>query len=112
MLKTHIMMSLLIFRLTFLLVLHLIFLMYLTIAHMILVHESGLVTERFGVDPRSPRGVRPLCRHGFPARSIYSHFQSSRFDDPHFPHRGSSLTQSNGEVQMIVKTLSGRMIQC
>jgi hypothetical protein len=39
MLETQIMMSLLIFCLTFLLVLHLIFLMDLTIAHMILVHE-------------------------------------------------------------------------
>jgi hypothetical protein len=39
MLETHIMMSLLIFHLTFHLVLHLIFLMDLTIAHMILVHE-------------------------------------------------------------------------
>jgi hypothetical protein len=39
MLETHIMMSLLIFRLIFLLVLHLIFLMDLTITHMALVHE-------------------------------------------------------------------------
>jgi hypothetical protein len=39
MLETHIMMSLLIFRHTFLLVLHLVFLMDLTIAHMVLVHE-------------------------------------------------------------------------
>jgi hypothetical protein len=39
MLETQIMMSLLIFCLTFLLVLHLIFLMDLTIARMILVHE-------------------------------------------------------------------------
>jgi hypothetical protein len=39
MLETHIMMSLLIFHLTFHLVLHLIFLMDLTIAHMILIHE-------------------------------------------------------------------------
>jgi hypothetical protein len=39
MLETHIMMSLLIFCLTFLLVLPLIFLMDLTIAHMVLVHE-------------------------------------------------------------------------
>jgi hypothetical protein len=39
MLETHIMMSLLIFRLTFLLMLHLGFLMDLTIAHTVLVHE-------------------------------------------------------------------------
>jgi hypothetical protein len=39
MLETHTMMSLLIFLLTFLLMLRLIFLMDLTIAHMVLVHE-------------------------------------------------------------------------
>jgi hypothetical protein len=39
MLETHIMMSLLTFRLAFLLVLRLIFLIDLTIAHMVLVHE-------------------------------------------------------------------------
>jgi hypothetical protein len=39
MIETNIMISLLIFRLTFLLVLWLIFLMDLTIAHMVLVHE-------------------------------------------------------------------------
>jgi hypothetical protein len=38
-LETHIMMSLLIFHLTFLLVHHLVFLMDLTITHMVLVHE-------------------------------------------------------------------------
>jgi hypothetical protein len=40
MLETHIMMSLLILCLTFLLVLHLIFLMDLTNAHMVLFHEG------------------------------------------------------------------------
>jgi hypothetical protein len=39
MLETHIMMSLFIFCLTFLLVLHLVFLMNLTITHIVLVHE-------------------------------------------------------------------------
>jgi hypothetical protein len=39
MLETYIMMSLLIFLLTFLLVLRLIFLIGLTIAHMVLVHK-------------------------------------------------------------------------
>jgi hypothetical protein len=39
MLEIHIMISLLIFRLTFLLVLCLAFLMDLTIAHMVLIHE-------------------------------------------------------------------------
>jgi hypothetical protein len=40
MLETHIMMSLLIFCLTFLFMLRLIFLMDLTITHMVLVHET------------------------------------------------------------------------
>jgi hypothetical protein len=38
-LESHIMMSLLIFHLTFHRVLHLVFLMDITIAHMVLVHE-------------------------------------------------------------------------
>jgi hypothetical protein len=43
MLETHIIMSSLIFRLAFLLMLHLTFLMDLTIAHMVLVHERVVV---------------------------------------------------------------------
>jgi hypothetical protein len=74
--------------------------------------ESGLVPGHFGVDPRSHRGVRPLCRHGFPARGVYSHLESSRFDGPHFPRRGSRPTRLNGEAQRIVKTSSGHMVKC
>jgi hypothetical protein len=74
--------------------------------------ESGLVPRCFGVDPHSYCGVRPPCRHGFSARIVYSHIESSRFDSPHFPHRGSHPTHSNGEVQKIVKTSSSRMIKC
>jgi hypothetical protein len=103
MLETHIMMSL-IFRLIFLLVLCLIFLMDLTITPMTLVHESGLVPRRFGVDPCSPHGVHPLRRLGFPARGVYSHLELSCLDGPHFPYRGSRPTRSNGEVQRTVKT--------
>jgi hypothetical protein len=53
----------------------------------------------FGVDPHSHRGVRPPRRHDFPARGVYSHFESSCVDGPHFPRRGSCPTRSNGEVQ-------------
>jgi hypothetical protein len=60
--------------------------------------ESGLVPGRFGVDPRSHHGVRPLRRHDFPARGVYSHFESSRFDGPYFSYRGSRPTHSNGEM--------------
>jgi hypothetical protein len=69
------------------------------------------VHGRFGVDPRSHHGVCPPRRHGFLTRGGYSHFEPSRFDGPCFPRRGSRLTHSNGEVQMIVKTSSGRMVK-
>jgi hypothetical protein len=74
--------------------------------------ESGLVPGHFGVNPHSHRGVRRPCRHGFPARGVYSHFESSRFDGPRFPHRGSHPTRSNGEVQRVGKTSSGHMVKC
>jgi hypothetical protein len=70
------------------------------------------VPGRFDVDPCSHRGVHPPRRHGFPARGVYYHFEPSRFDGPCFPHRGSHPTRSNGEVPRVVKTSSGRMVQC
>jgi hypothetical protein len=66
----------------------------------------------FDVDPHFHHGVRPPRRHGFPARGVYSHFEPSRFDGPHFPRRGSHPTRSNGEVQMIVKTSLSCMVKC
>jgi hypothetical protein len=74
--------------------------------------ESGFVPGCFGVNPRSHRSVRPPCRHGFPARGVYSHFEPSRFDGPRFPRHGSRPTRSNGEVQKTVKTSSGHMVKC
>jgi hypothetical protein len=74
--------------------------------------ESGLMPGSFGVDPLSHRGVRPPRRHGFPTRGVYSHFEPSLLDGPRFPHHGSRPTRSNGEVQRIVKTFSGRMVKC
>jgi hypothetical protein len=113
MLETHIMMSLLIFCLTFHLVLHLIFLNDLTIAHMVLVHkrvvlrlDALMLTHALIMVFILPR------RHDFPARDIYSHFEPSRFDYPHLPHRGSCPTRSNGEMQMIVKTSLVHMVKC
>jgi hypothetical protein len=70
------------------------------------------VPGRFGVDSRSHCGVCPLHMHGFPARGVYSHFEPSRLDGTRFPCRGSHPTHSNGEVQRIVKTSSGRMVKC
>jgi hypothetical protein len=74
--------------------------------------KSGLVPGRFGVDPRYHHDVCPPCRHGSPARGVYSNFLLSHFDSPHFPYRGSRPTHSNGAVQRIVKTSSGRMVKC
>jgi hypothetical protein len=76
------------------------------------LRESGHVPGCFGVDPHSHHGIHPLCRHGFPARDFYSHFEPSRFDGSRFPHRGSHPTHSNCEVQRIVKTSSDRMVKC
>jgi hypothetical protein len=74
--------------------------------------ENNFVPRCYSYGPRPHRGDRPPCRHGFPARGAYSHFEPSRFDGPRFPHRGSCTTHSNGEVQRIVKTPSGCMVKC
>jgi hypothetical protein len=66
----------------------------------------------FGYGPHPHHSDRPPRRHGFPARGVYSHFEPSHFDGPRFPHCGSRLTCSNGEVKMIVKISSGRMVKC
>jgi hypothetical protein len=113
MLETSIMMSLLIFRLTFLLVLHLICLMDLTIAHMVLVQERVVLCLDTLVAAHALIVVFiPPRRQGFPARGVYSHFEPSRFDGPCFPHRGSCPTLSNGVVQIIVKTSLGHVVKC
>jgi hypothetical protein len=70
------------------------------------------VPRRFGYDPCSHRGHRPLRRHSSPARGSYTRFEPKHLDDPCFPRRGSCPTHSNGEVQKTVKTSSGRMIKC
>jgi hypothetical protein len=74
--------------------------------------ESGLGPGRFGVDPLCYRGVRPLCRHSFPTRCVYSHFEPRHFDGPCFPRCGSCPIRSNGEVQRIVKKSLGCMDKC
>jgi hypothetical protein len=72
---------------------------------------SGHVPRRFSVDPHSHRGDHPPYLHGFPVRGVYSQFEPSCLDGPHFPHRGSHTTHSNGEMQKIVKTYLGRMVK-
>jgi hypothetical protein len=66
----------------------------------------------FGYGPRLHRGDHFSRRHGFPVRGSYTCLEPRHMNGPHFPHRGSSPTGSNGEVQNIGKTSSGRMIEC
>jgi hypothetical protein len=77
--------------------------MDLTITHMVLVHERT-------VWPTSLHGDRFPCRPGFPDGGAHTHFEPRHLDGPRFPHRGSCLTQLNGELERIVKTSSGRMV--
>jgi hypothetical protein len=56
------------------------------------------VPRRFGYGPCSHRGDRPPCRHGFPARESYTHFEPRHLDSPYFLYHGSRPTRSNGEV--------------
>jgi hypothetical protein len=70
------------------------------------------VSRHVGYGPRSHRGDRPSCRHGFPAEGSYTRFEPRHLDGPHFPRHGSYPTRSNGEVQKTVKTSSGHMVKC
>jgi hypothetical protein len=70
------------------------------------------VPRLFGYIPCSHRGDRQPRRHSFPTRGSYTRFELRQLDGPHFPLRDSCLTRSNGEVQKIVKTSSGRMVKC
>jgi hypothetical protein len=70
------------------------------------------VPKRFGYDPRSHRGDRPPRRHDFPVGGFYTRFEPRHLDSPHFLHRGSCPTRSNGEVQKTVKTSLGHMVKC
>jgi hypothetical protein len=61
------------------------------------------VPRSFGYSPCSHRGDHPPRRHGFPAGGSYTHFEPRYLDSP---------THSNGKVQKIVRTSSGRMVKC
>jgi hypothetical protein len=73
--------------------------------------ENNFLPRRFGYDPCSHRGDRPLRRRVFPAEGFYTHFELRHLDDPYFPHRDSRSTRPNGEVQKTVKTSLGRMVK-
>jgi hypothetical protein len=70
------------------------------------------VPRHFGYDPRSYHGDCPPCRPNFYVGGSYTHFEPRHLDGPHFFHRGSCPTRSNGEVQKTVKTSSSRMVKC
>jgi hypothetical protein len=70
------------------------------------------VPRCFGYGPCPHRGDHFLRRPGFSTTGSHDHFESKHLDDPHFPHRGSRPTGSNGEVQRIVKISSGHMVKC
>jgi hypothetical protein len=74
--------------------------------------ENHFELRRFGYDPHPHRGDRFLYRPGFPTGGFHTHFEPRHLDGPRFPQRGSRPTRSNGEVQKIVKTSSGRMVKC
>jgi hypothetical protein len=74
--------------------------------------ENNFVPRHFGYGPRPHHGDRTLRRPGFPAGRFHICFELRHLDDPHFSHRGSRPTHSNGDVQRTVKTSSGRMVKC
>jgi hypothetical protein len=74
--------------------------------------ENRFVPIRFGYDPRPHRGDRFPRRPNFPTGWSHTHFEPRHLDDTCFPRRGSRPTRSNGELQRIVKTSSGRMLKC
>jgi hypothetical protein len=121
MLETHVVMSSLIFHLvltlvsclTFLLVLCLNSLIDLTITHMVLVHERTILC----LDALDMTHVLIVViifsrRPGFSIGASHTHFEPRHLDGPHFPHRGSCPTRSNGEVLKTDKTSSGHTIKC
>jgi hypothetical protein len=106
MLKTHIVMSSLIIRLTLSLVLCLTF--YHALSHF--SHRPNHRSYGFGSQENNfvPRcfgyGLRPHHadhfprRHSFPAGGSRTHFEPRNLDGPRFLHHGLRPTGSNGEV--------------
>jgi hypothetical protein len=87
--------------------------MDLTIAYMVLIHERTTLSQDPWVTAHVlivvilSRVCLVFLQEGFtPVLSRYT------WTVHIFPHRGSRSTHSNGDVQMIVKTSSGRMVKC
>jgi hypothetical protein len=107
-------MSLMIFHLVLLLVLHVISFMDLTIAHMILVHEKialcldALVTAHVLIVVIVPHVGMVFLLEGLTLTLSQDTWTIHIFSIlVHVP-----LTRSNGEVQKTMKTSSGCMVKC
>jgi hypothetical protein len=74
--------------------------------------ENSFVPRRFGYGPHPYRGDHFSRGTGFSAGVSHTHFVPKHLDGPHFPRRGSRPTESNGKVQMTVKTSSDCMVKC
>jgi hypothetical protein len=74
--------------------------------------ENSFVPRCYGYSLCPHHGDRTPCRHNFPTRGSYTHFEPRYLDGPHFPYHGSRPTSSKGEVQKTVKTSSGCMVKC
>jgi hypothetical protein len=74
--------------------------------------ENHFEPRRFGYGSRPHRGDRFPRRPGFPTGGSFLHFELRHLDGPRFPRRGSRPARPSGEVQMTVKTSSGRMVKC
>jgi hypothetical protein len=70
------------------------------------------VSRHFGYDPHPYSGDRFPRRPGFPAGGSHTHLEPRHLEGPCLPCRGSHPSRPNGEVQMTVKTSSGRMVKC
>jgi hypothetical protein len=70
------------------------------------------VLRRFGYGPHPHHGDHFPRRSGFSARWSHTQFEPRHLDGPHFPHRVSHPTESNGEVQRTMNTSSSRMVKC
>jgi hypothetical protein len=74
--------------------------------------ENRFEARHFGYGPRPHHGDRTSRWPGFPAGGLHTHCELRHLDCPCFPRRGSRPIRSNGDVQKIVKTFSGRMVKC
>jgi hypothetical protein len=70
------------------------------------------VPRCFGYGPSLYRGDRFPHRSGFLVGGFHTHFEPRHLNGPHFSCHGSRPTRSNGDVQKILNTSSGRMVKC